>query len=145
MDKPDAPLVVRYKVALPAGSDRATRLSVGLFPSRLGRVYARLAARRTALRFAHAVDTRVELIVDNRGAQWATTPPAAALADPRASFQRLVSQRGRVLTIAGQTRATMGIVPPGRYPALARTLRAIDKAEVVHLRRAAPTPPGKAQ
>lgn len=139
LETPDAPLEIRYTADLAADPGRVTKgpqtLLIGLFPARLARIYGRLPSRRTALRFGHALDTTVTVTVANEGAKWGPLPEALSLHHQQVSYQRTVSLRNTTLVARAQIRCSMGIVPPTDYPAFARTLREVDRAETLRLQR----------
>ncbi len=130
-------LIVRYRAVLARAVD-PKRLTIGLAPARLGRIYGRLPRRKTPLRFGHSLATVVTLTVTQDGGIFGTLPHAVTASDPRATYQRTVGLRGPKLQVRSDLRASMGIVPAAAYPGLAKTLRIIDAAELVHLRRKLP-------
>lgn len=137
LDTQGEPLVVRYTAKLKAAA-ATTDLQLALFPAGLGRIYAGLPRRRTALRFAHALDTTVQLKLINEGAPLLQLPAAAAVVNPRARFQRNLHRAGKTLTVTSRLQAWMGTVPPRAYAEFAGATRAIDEAESLHLRRGMP-------
>lgn len=127
------PLVLRYRVTAAAASQRRTRLRLGLTPYRLGRRYAALAQRRMTLRMGHALDVAVTLRVASAGGA------VAPLLEAKASHRLVQVQRtttvGDTWTLRYRLRSQMGLVVPAAYGAFARAARAVDRAEVVTLRR----------
>lgn len=129
------PLVLRYRVTAEAAGHRRTRLILGLVPYRLGRRYAALARRKMTLRFGHQLDVAVTLRV--RSAAGALLLPQSTRTDnTKAQLTQTASLRRGALHVTHTLRSQMGLVTPADYVAFASTLRAIDRAEMLILRRA---------
>ena len=134
------PLVLRYSATAAADPARRGALDLALYPADLGRIYARLAKRRTAMRVGHALDVRVHLQVRNHGAPLAHAPTALEVAHPMVQYHRRARLVDQTLLLERSLRSQMGIVPPTDYPLLAGQLRRVDGADRLRLERHAKVP-----
>ncbi|MCO4764007.1 MAG: hypothetical protein KC502_21010, partial [Myxococcales bacterium] len=128
------PLVLRYEVRSPAAAHRRSRVILGLMPYRLARRYATLANRRMTLRFGHQLDLSVTVKVTSEGGGLLSPTPVVAR-HKMARVHQTVSHENGTLRIDHRLVSTMGLVPPKSYVPFAKTLRAIDRSELLILRR----------
>lgn len=129
------PLVLTYRVAADASPVRHMALDLGLYPTALGRIYARLAHRRTTLRLGHAWQVDLDLIVRHHGRPLRSAPPDVKVSHRLLSLQRTVEVTPGLVRVRHRLRANMGLVPPADYPEVAAHLRRMDQAETLQLRR----------
>ena len=139
------PLVVRYVASGPASPQRLNTLDLGLMPAELGKGYAGLPQRSTALLLGYASELQVQWRIHSPGRP---IQPVATLKAQHPLVQLLrraaplnakatapAWQPSESLQLDYQLHVTPGVVAPGDYPALAETLRQVDLAEQLRLSR----------
>lgn len=134
LDVENGPLVMRYSVAGQPSAQRQTSLDLGLYPAELGKTYAGLPQRRSALLLGYATDLRVQLRVHSPGKP--ILPVGSLKAHHRfVQTERTASPLPDGLQLEYHLAVTPGVVAPDDYPAAAEALRAVDTAEQLRLSR----------
>ena len=131
----DGPLHLAYEATLTADRARTEALDLDLWAEQLSQTYAALPARTTPLLFGHALARQVTVRVLHGGDTLADLPLDVAVAEPRISYSRQVRQEAGAVTLSRVLRAQPGVIAPDAYAAFAQTLRRIDAADHVRLRR----------
>lgn len=134
LEQESGPLMVRYGVAAQPSAQRETALDLGLYPAELGKTYAGLPQRRTALLLGYATDLRVQMRVRSPG------KPILPVGSLKAHHRLVQTQRTATalpdgLQLDYRLAVTPGIVSAEDYPSAAEALRAVDTAEQVRLSR----------
>jgi hypothetical protein len=139
------PLAVRYVACGAASPQRLHTLDLGLMPAELGKGYAGLPQRSTALLLGYASELQVQWRIHSPGrpiqpvATLKAQHPLVQLLRRAAPLGAKASvpawQPSESLQLDYQLHVTPGVVAPGDYPALAETLRQVDLAEQLRLSR----------
>lgn len=128
------PLLVRYGVAGQPNAQRETALDLGLNPAELGKTYAGLPQRRTALPLGYATALNVQMKM------YSPEKPILPVGSLKAHHRLLQTERKASplpdgLQLDYRLAVTPGVTAPDDYPAAAEALRAVDAAEQVRLSR----------
>ncbi len=141
VDDDRQPLVLRYQARAVADPARVRALDIGLFSAALGRAYAALPRRRTAMRFGQAWDVQVQVQVRNHGPALGPLPEPVTIDHALVVYRRSAQGGTGGVVVKRHLRSKMGVVPATDYPALATRLRKIDQADHLHLERPVAVPP----
>lgn len=109
-------------------------LTMGLSPEGLAAATVKLPERKTPLFIPRASDLHVSVSVVMPPGMTVRDPPRTLAIDgPLVSYRRTVRVEGARLLIAKELRLDLGTVAPAEYPAWVAAVRALDRADVLHL------------
>ena len=128
-------IALAYEVTLAADRARADALDLDLWAEQLGQTYAQLPVRATPLLFSHTLDQQVTVRVRDATAAVHELPLDVALELANLRYSRRVRRDGATITVTRRLWSQPAVVPPAEYGAFAQSLRAIDAADRVRLRR----------
>lgn len=109
-------------------------LTMGLSPEGLSAATVKLPERETPLFIPRATDLHVSVSVAMPPGFSVRDPPSSLAVDgPLVSYRRIVRVDGQRLLIEKHFRLALGTVQPADYPAWVVAVRALDRADVLHL------------
>ncbi len=132
----DGAIALAYEVTLAADPARADALDLELWADQLGQTYGQLPVRATPLLFSHALDQSVTLHILDQGGAVGELPLDVAVDLANVRYVRRVRREGSAIVVTRQLWTQPAVVQPADYPAFAQSLRAVDAADHVRLRRA---------
>ncbi len=131
----DDAVTLAYEVTLAADRERADALDLDLWAEQLVQSYAQLPSRTTPLLFSHTLDLDVTLRVVPRGGAVHELPLDVVVDAASLHYQRRARREGDAVVVKRHLVSEPAIVAPDAYGDFAQSLRAIDAADHVRLRR----------
>ena len=131
----DGDVSLAYEVTMAADRGRADALDLDLWAEQLGQAYGQLPSRTTPLLFSHALDQMVTVRVTNRGDAIGELPLDVVVDLPDVRYQRRARRDGAAVEVTRRLWSRPAVVQPDAYAAFAQSLRAIDAADHMRLRR----------
>lgn len=128
------PLELKWTLKAPAAAQRVSTLSLGLFPSELGKEFAVLPSRTMPLLFGYGQDLQLTLSIVSPARP--VRPPADLDGRDRLlSWSRRAASQAGGLTLQWSLAATPGVVAADAYQDFAKAARGADAAEIIRLER----------